>query len=671
MMSENQRYMCLPVIDKHHAPIGLISRYELQKVFMTRYGRELWERRPVIDLMNKSPLLISVKTALEQAAEAVTAQLQYPITEDFILVGEGGNYLGLGTVLDLLKAMARHLGRNRRVLMQAQQIAGLGSWEWQANTDRVTWSREVNRFLGIETFSHALLPEILELFEAQSQKYLKDFFYLQKAGPFELKFTSKEGETHFLELQGEHLLDPDTGEHHAVGTLLDITERRLSQERLAQLANFDHLTQLANRFLFQDRLSHALKQADRTKGCVALLFLDLDRFKWVNDALGHSAGDELLKQVAKRLTALLRSADTLARLGGDEFTVILENIREPAQATAVAEKIVCCLGESFCLGSRSVQVSTSLGIALYPADAQDSDSLLKSADRALYQAKELGRGRFCFYTQALDKKEKRRLELEQGLQHALRKGEFQVYFQPQLDCQTGRLAGAEALLRWFPESGPVSPAEFIPLLENLRLIDSIGRWVLEQACTHAAQWQQQTGHTLHVAVNLSVVQLRQPNFVSEVEAILINAGLPADRLIVEVTESVLLDDRGSAEALLSLARQGVGVAIDDFGTGYSSLVYLKRFAVNSLKLDQTFVAGLTVNKDDDAIANAIIALAHSLGLSVTAEGVETPAQHQFLAEHRCDQVQGYLVSRPLSATQFSDWIMTYTRQTPESLKLGC
>ncbi|WP_158635398.1 EAL domain-containing protein [Pseudomonas duriflava] len=664
MTVENQRYLCLPVVDDFNVPIGLVSRYKLQDIFLKRYGRDLWERRSVLEIMNSTPLLISLDMGLEEAADAVTAQLQYPITEDFILIEKDGTYLGLGMVMDLTRAMARYLSRNRQVLIRAQQIAGLGSWEWNARSDIIYWSPQITPFIGVKTtLTHAPLRDVISIFTAESQEKLISFFhpssrYLEHLPTLELKLQSADGELRFFELQGEHFNDPETGEHHAVGTLLDITERRISEERLAQLANFDHLTKLPNRYLFQDRLRHAITQSLRKDSSVALLFLDIDRFKWINDALGHAAGDELLKQVAHRLTSLLRSSDTVARLGGDEFTVILENVTDSEQVAVVAEKIISSFAEKFNLDDRQVSVSTSIGIALCPSDADTIDALLKGADRAMYQAKSLGRNRYCFYTTELDREERRRFELERRLQNALEKGEFELYFQPQLDTQSSRLISAEALLRWVTHNESISPAEFIPLMESSQLIVPVGRWVLKQACLAAALWQKNGLKGVGVAVNLSVFQLRQPDFVAMVEATLAETRLSPGLLVVEVTESVLLDDQGSADALLKLSRLGVKVAIDDFGTGYSSLVYLKRFAVDTLKLDRTFVTGLTNNVDDDAIAIAVITLAHSLGLTVTAEGVETLTQQQFLRDQKCDHLQGYLISSPLPEKEFVSWALT-------------
>lgn len=659
LLLNNMKFLSLPVVDSARRPVGMISRSQLQDIFLQRYGRELWGRRPVADVMNIAPLLIPLNMSIEDAAALVTAKLHYPITEDFIFVDDQGSYQGIGIVLDLLEAMSEDLGRNRRALMRAQRIAGLASWEWSAQDDVLIWSSELNAILSIERpLERAPLSTMLLAFDESSQAALRLFFSTgvqHQPQTMELCIGGEGDKARFIEFHGEHFIDLDTGDHRALGTLRDITQRRQTEERLVHLANYDHLTRLPNRYLFQDRLKHAIAQSIRTGRSVALLFLDIDRFKWINDALGHSAGDRLLEQVAERLAASLRASDTVARLGGDEFTIILENITERAQVTAVAEQILQGFGTKFSLGEREVSVSTSIGVALFPKDACDVDSLLKCADAAMYRAKDQGRNGYQFYTAELNRMADRRFQLEHGLRSALEREEFQLYFQPQIQTDSGKLCSAEALLRWFPAGGSVSPVEFIPLLEDLRLIIPVGRWVLERACRVAAAWQQGVLKGVRVAVNLSVHQLRQPDFVATVEEILNCTGLAPELLEIEVTESVLLDDRGSTATLMALNDLGIKVAIDDFGTGYSSLSYLKRFAVDTLKLDRSFVSDLTTDSDDDAIASAVISLAHALGITVTAEGVETAGQKQFLEERNCDHIQGFLIGKPMPEVQFLDW----------------
>lgn len=659
LLSNNMKFLSLPVIDAAGMPLGMVSRYQLQDIFLQRYGRDLWGRHPVSEVMNTSPLLIPQSMSIEEAAVSVTARVQYPITEDFIFVDERGHYQGIGIVLDLLEAMSEDLSRNRRELMRAQRIAGLASWEWSAKDKSLFWSSQLNDMLDIDQASaQAPSSHIIEAFDPPSQLALQAFFTAgieHEAQTLELRTRDNPGGRRFIEFHGEHFTDEDSGEHRAVGTLRDITQRRRAEERLAYLANYDHLTSLPNRYLFQDRLQQAMAQASRSGRSMALLFLDIDRFKWINDALGHAAGDRLLEQVAHRLSGMRRSSDTVARLGGDEFTIILENLDNSAQVTGIAKQILQAFSRKFQLGEHDIAVSTSIGVALYPGDAEDLETLLKCADVAMYRAKEQGRDGYQYYTAELNREADLRFRLEHGLRSALECNEFEVYFQPQTQTDSGRLSGAEALLRWFPATGAVSPSDFIPLLEDLRLIIPVGHWVLEQACTAAAKWQSSGLAGVRVAVNLSVHQLRQPTFVSSLRDILEDTGLAPHLLEIEVTESVLLDDRGATGTLLALTELGVRVAIDDFGTGYSSLSYLKRLSVDTLKLDQTFVKDLTTDADDDAIASAVISLAHALGITVTAEGVETEEQKQLLKDRDCDHVQGFLINRPMPEAQFLDW----------------
>lgn len=666
LLSNNIKFLSLPVVDTCGNPLGMVSRYQLQDIFLQRYGRDLWGRRAVSHVMNTSPLLVPLGMSIEEAADQVTSRVQYPITEDFIFVDDQGRYQGIGIVLDLLEAMSEDLGRNRRALMRAQRIAGLASWEWSARNGTLMWSSQLNDLLKIDGIvAEAPTTVIIDAFDPASQNALREFFSAGTDHPpqtLELQTQESGWGRRFLEFHGEHFVDSETGDHRAVGTLRDITQRRLIEERLAHMANFDHLTSLPNRYLFQDRLQHALAQSNRSGNQVALLFLDIDRFKWINDALGHAAGDRLLQQVAQRLSCNLRKSDTVARLGGDEFTIILENLEHSAQVHHITRQILKAFNEKFTLGDRGISVSTSIGIAIYPNDADNLETLLTCADSAMYQAKEQGRDGYQFYTAELNQLAERRFLLEHGLRSALEQNEFELYFQPQLRADTGQLSGAEALLRWFPASGSVSPTEFIPLLEDLRLINPVGQWVLENACSAAAQWQRTTLAGVRVAVNLSVHQLRQPDFVDSLQDILSRTGLAPALLEIEVTESVLLDDRGGTAALLALNELGVRVAIDDFGTGYSSLSYLKQFSVNILKLDQTFVHDLTIDPDDEAIASAVISLAHALGMTVTAEGVETLSQEKFLKELECDHIQGFLISKPVPEAQFLEWAF---KQAPD------
>ncbi|MBS1246191.1 MAG: hypothetical protein H6R47_390 [Proteobacteria bacterium] len=439
-----------------------------------------------------------------------------------------------------------------------------------------------------------------------------------------------------------------------VAIIQDITVRKHAEARLVYLANYDTLTDLPNRVLLGQRLTKAIEEAEHKERLVAVLFIDLDRFKVINDTLGHDSGDELLKIVARRLSESVRPGDTVARYGGDEFVMVLANVAHVDDVTRVVNKILGRLSPAITLGGRELFVTPSIGITIFPFDDDTSDELLRNADSAMFDAKEQGGNCFRFYTAEMNARAERRLTLETGLRHALERGEFLLHYQPQVDIATGEILGAEALIRWqHPDWGLVPPAEFIPLAEETGLILPIGEWVLNEACAQARRWHE-AGHTdLRIAVNLSGRQLSQKNLVDIVAATLTRCAGARGMLELEITESLLMQDleriAGTLEALVAL---GVTVSMDDFGTGYSSLSYLKRLPIDVLKIDQSFVRDITSDPDDAAIVKAIIAMAHSLGIKVIAEGVETAEQLAFLRQHRCDGMQGYYFSRPVPPEQF-------------------
>lgn len=437
-------------------------------------------------------------------------------------------------------------------------------------------------------------------------------------------------------------------------------ERRVEEATrdLAYLAQYDSLTGLANRGLFRDRLAQALARADRHERLVALLFLDLDGFKAINDTLGHDAGDNLLKTVADRLRGCVRRADTVARLGGDEFAVILEGVSRIGDATAVAQKILDTVALPFILNGQEVFVTTSIGIAVYRRDGEDAEALTKNADTAMYRAKEQGRSTYQIYTADLHEKILQRLALESGLRRALERGEFLLYYQPRVNLRSGAITGMEALLRWrHPERGLVSPVEFIPVAEESGLIIPIGEWVLREACAQSRAWHAAGLPRLRVAVNLSARQFRHKDLAEAVARIVAETGLEPEWLELELTEGFLMENtQASSATLAALKAMGLRISIDDFGTGYSSLNYLQRFPIDTLKIDQSFVRGIPTDPDAAAIVTAIIALAHSLRLEVVAEGAETKEQIEFLKAQGCDEIQGYLFSPPLPAAAFVQFV---------------
>ncbi|QSX33354.1 EAL domain-containing protein [Shewanella avicenniae] len=438
---------------------------------------------------------------------------------------------------------------------------------------------------------------------------------------------------------------------HLVMVFSDISDRKKAEEDLRLLANYDTLTGLPNRALFHDRLWHALEKAKRNETKVALLFLDLDRFKNINDSKGHQVGDELLKAVAKRLSGVIRASDTVARIGGDEFTIILEGIVKAKAATVIAEKIINVLDQPFELQQTTLDITTSIGISLSPDDAIDAQELLKYADTAMYYAKSLGRNNFQFYTAHLNVSAVRQLQLETGLKQAVSKDELYLVYQPKYQVSSGEIIGFEALLRWQSEElGLVSPSEFIPVAEETGLITAVGSWILQRVCQQLAEWREAGQRLVPIAINLSARQL-QLAIIDEIEQTLAQYQLPAQLLEIELTESAVMKHPRQSIAILNrLAELGLSLAVDDFGTGYSSLAYLKRFPINTLKIDREFVRDISTDPDDAAITSAIIALAHSLELLVVAEGVEYEEQLHYLASQDCDQVQGFLLSKPLAAT---------------------
>ena len=444
---------------------------------------------------------------------------------------------------------------------------------------------------------------------------------------------------------------------HYVGSFIDIAEQKLAEEKIKHLAFYDSLTQLPNRCLLQERLKYSIEMARRENKPLALLMLDLDRFKAVNDSLGHMAGDELLQQVAARMTARLRNVDMVSRLGGDEFIVLLDDIAHPDDAARVAEEIISDLSKPFNLSqSDDVRIGVSIGISLYPQHGSCPETLLDHADAALYQAKDQGRGCFAYFSEALTRAAQERIALEIRLRRAIEQEELHMLYQPQMDINSDRIIGAEALVYWQdPIDGLIPPLGFIPIAEESHLIVEIGEWVLRKTCQQAKQWLESGLLPITMAVNVSPHQFRRSDINALVKTILIETGLPAGQLELEITESGLMENQDLAlDILNNLRHQGIRLAIDDFGKGYSSLSRLKYFPVDVLKIDKSFIEKIPVNKDDREIATTIIAMGHNLGFKVLAEGVETSAQLDFLRERGCDAYQGYLKNRPLSAQAFAE-----------------
>lgn len=446
-------------------------------------------------------------------------------------------------------------------------------------------------------------------------------------------------------------------------TIADVTESRKASEQIAHLARHDALTDLPNRLLLRERMQEVVRNALRDERC-AIMCLDLDRFKMVNDTLGHPVGDALLVAVSERLTSLLRSNDVIARLGGDEFAIIQQHVRKQSESARLARRIIAELSRPYVIEGHKVQIGTSIGIEIVDISCLNPDEALRNADLALYEAKAQGRGTFCVYSSEMHDSATKRRELETDLRDALAQGQFVVHYQPQLDIRENSINGFEALVRWeHPVRGTVSPADFIPVCEEMGLIDELGKFVMQRACTDAAQWPDH----ISIAVNLSPLQFRSGNLPAIVKGAIASSGMVAKRLELEITESVMLEDVASVlEQLRSIKRLNCQVSLDDFGTGYSSLSYIRHFPFDRIKIDQSFVKDLGDNPDSLAIIRAVAGLCGSLGIKSTAEGVETLDQLNILTKEHCDSAQGYLFSKPVPLEQVHALI--YPNDPPKQAK---
>jgi diguanylate cyclase (GGDEF)-like protein/PAS domain S-box-containing protein len=515
----------------------------------------------------------------------------------------------------------------------------------------------IGQVIGKSLFD-LLLPEYREPFRA----YVEHVLHGNKA-TMEFEIVGLKGTHRWMETHAVSKPHDGGGPPVLLGIMRDISARKKTEGRLIQLAHYDSLTDLPNRTQFIDRLVQAMADAERQERLVGVVFLDLDRFKYINDSLGHDKGDQLLREVAIRLGGAIRRGDTVARLSGDEFALVLASMGHVDEAVIVAQKILDVFRQPFCVDGHELFVTASLGITLYPFDDVSAQELLRNADVAMYRAKESGKNNYQFYVADMTAKITERMMLENDLRPALERGEFSLHYQPIADCRSGRILGMEALLRWkHPARGMISPAEFIPLAEETGLIVPIGEWVLREACGQCRRWQQQGFTSLYVAVNLSARQFHQKDLPLAIYNILQETGLNPDSLELELTEGLIMQQaESSINTLRELKAMDISISIDDFGTGYSSLSYLKRFPIQVLKIDQSFVRGIPGDGDDVAIAGTIITMAHSLVLRVVAEGVETKEQLDFMREHGCDSIQGSYFSKPLPADQFENFLKNGSR----------
>jgi len=566
------------------------------------------------------------------------------------------------------KQVEAELHRSQGRLQQAQVLARLGSWYYSLRTRQLEWSAGTYRIcevlegtpVSIEMFTPMIHPDDLAgLRKTQALAF--------SGSPYQIEYRIHTATRMAWVIEtAEPELDESGRVCGLLGAVQDITERKLTESRIARLAYFDGLTGLPNRESFRDRLQIELSRAEREGLRLAILFMDLDGFKSINDTLGHEAGDLVLREAADRLRKVIRVADVISRvdlvdadtqlacLGGDEFMALLSDIADPQDAMVVARRIGEQMRSPFTVAERDLRLTASIGIALFPDDGGDVATLLKHADTAMYYAKEQGRDTVQYYNPALTRRAVERMNLERDLRTALELGQFQLAYQPQLDTRSGRIESVEALIRWtHPQRGPIAPMEFIPLAESNGLIVPIGEHVLRMACAAAAEWQR-GGHAVRVAVNLSAVQLRHPNLVQTVIDALGRSGLTPELLELEMTETAFLEDSASSLATLrALRATGLRLALDDFGTGFSSMSYLQRMPLNTIKIDQSFVKGLPLDNDSVSIVRAIISMAKSLGLEITAEGVETAEQAKMLTDMQCEILQGWFIGRPAPAAEIS------------------
>ncbi|WP_206047250.1 EAL domain-containing protein, partial [Noviherbaspirillum denitrificans] len=540
-------------------------------------------------------------------------------------------------------------------------------WYWEQDADiRFTRmeSRDANSasvrdfFLGRTPWETGLRAELERGWDA-----FRDIMAARR--PFrDIVFhrTMEDGNPYYVSVSGEPIFDGRGGFAGYRGVAREVTDRKLADERIQYLATHDALTGLPNRTMFNEMLGAAIRSARRYGRDFAVLFIDLDRFKFINDTLGHHAGDMLLREMAERFGGSLRSSDVIARLGGDEFVALVHETHEPDSVAVAAGKLLDAAARPFILMGRECRVSASIGIAMYPRDGEDELALMRNADIAMYHAKDEGKNNFRFYSGDITALTLERLTLETNLRHALERNEFSVHYQAKRDMATGGITGVEALLRWnSKELGCVPPAEFIPLAEELGIIVTIGKWVLRTACEQAMAWQDAGLPPVSMAVNLSVRQFADERLVEDIAAILRETGMPPGRLELEITEGMMVHNTAHAQRLLTeIKRLGVRLAIDDFGAGYSTLGQLKYFPVDTLKVDRSFIRDVADNPGDKAITEAIISMGKTLNLTVVAEGVETTEQESFLKARACDQMQGFLFSRPMPPEDVAALLWTHS-----------
>lgn len=665
------------------ALLSEIKEYNIDLKWIVSYPAALEALRTNIYNICLTDYRLGEHNGLELLRQAKTFNCTSPI---ILLTGQGdraidreaiqsgaADYLIKGKIdADMLERSIRYAIERKKsldALRESEERYALavrgandGLWDWNLRADEIYFSPRWKAILGYQESEIGVKPD-----EWFGRVHADDVHQLKAAIAAHIEGTTadlevkhrmlhKDGSWRWALSRGMVIRDANQVAYRMAGSQADITDRELAIEKLKHDALHDTLTGLPNRALFMNRLSHALKYTKRSPNYLyAVLFIDLDRFKVINDSMGHMIGDQLLINVARKMKFCLRPEDTLARLGGDEFTVLLEDIKDVKDASIVAERIHKTLVEPFSLGGHDIFCNVSIGIALKENNESGRpEDLLIHADMAMYRAKMLGRGRYEVFNKGMRTFTMDILTLEQDLRRAPQNDEMFLQYQPIISLQDNAIIGAEALIRWqHPRHGVIQPTEFIGLAEETGLIVKMGEWVLEKACLQKLIWEKAGYPDLLMAVNVSAIQFQHKDFVAQIKAVLQNTKMSAHKLVLEITESVAMKNISfSLEILNELRSMGLGIAIDDFGTGYSSLSYLKRFPINTLKIDRSFINDVTRNSDDAAITNAIIAMSHNLKLRVIAEGVESEAQLAFLRAQDCDEVQGYLFSRPVSGEDF-------------------
>lgn len=565
----------------------------------------------------------------------------------------------------------RELYMSQSRLAKTQELAKLGNWQIDLNSNDFHCSTEASRLLRLDTGNAPVslddfLAPIMGHEKEKVRKEMNDAVKARKNMSVSYSVLYPDGTQKHILNQGEILFNEQGMPEMMLGVVQDVSQLKRAEEEIMHLAFYDGLTGLANRMLFLDRLDMAIKDSTRNDQKFALLFLDLDRFKRINDTLGHHIGDLLLKQVAEKMQACIRSTDlatrnvmdrsepTISRLAGDEFTIILSNIRSPESAALVARRLIKEISTEYDLEGQEVSVSASIGISVFPNDGQTADILLRNADSAMYNAKNSGKNQFQFYIESLNIVATERFSLERDLARAIDRNELVLYYQPQIDLATRKIVGAEALIRWMhPQKGMVPPDKFIHVAEESGLIIDINKWVLLMACRQSDGWIKNGFPDLNIAVNLSGYKFAHQNIVTSIRDVLETTRLDPTNIEIEITETILMQEtEETIETLKEIKDLGVRIALDDFGTGYSSLSYLTTFPVDVIKIDRSFVIGSTIHKNNRIIIKAIIAMGHSLGKKILAEGIETEEQYELLKSYGCDEAQGYYFKAPVPATEF-------------------